>query len=88
MLSPRYLVPRMRASVVPSFNRRLYNSTSVLSHPTALHRAERAADLKAHPESATSQEKLADVKHNHHWTEENATQSEADVRWATCEIVP
>lgn len=83
MPSPRYLVPRMRASVVPSFlHRRLYNSTSVLSHPTALHRAERAADLKTHPESAISQEKLADVKHNHHWTEENATQSEADVRRA------
>ena len=70
----------MRATVVPSFNRRLYNSTPMLGYPTALHRAERAADLKAHPESGVSQEKLPDIKHNHHWTEENATASEADVR--------
>lgn len=60
---------------------RTYTTTPFRLYPTALHRAERAADLKAHPESALTQEKVPDRKHNHHWSEENATESEADVSY-------
>lgn len=55
-------------------------TTSRLFYPTALHRAQQEADVKKNPESAITQEKLEDVKPNHHWTEKNATESEADVR--------
>lgn len=58
---------------------RQYTPTLTQRYPTAIARAERAADLKKHPEAALTQEKLADVKGNRHWTEENATLSEADV---------
>jgi len=47
--------------------------------PTAIHRATEASDLAKYPESGVTQEKKADVKHNHHWTEANSTTSEADV---------
>lgn len=58
---------------------RTFTTSPRVSLPTALHRAQRASDLKAHPESATTQEKLPDKVHNRHWSEEKATQSEADV---------
>jgi hypothetical protein len=58
---------------------RQYTCTPIRSYPTAIARAERAADLKKHPESALTQEKLDDKKGNRHWSEENATLSEADV---------
>jgi hypothetical protein len=58
---------------------RLYTCSPIRSYPTAIARAERAADLKKHPESALTQEKLDDKKGNRHWSEENATLSEADV---------
>jgi len=64
----------------PNLGPRSLHTTTRLFYPTALHRAEQAADLKKNPESATTQQKLEDVKHNHHWSEKNATQSEADVR--------
>ena len=60
---------------------RHYHANATLSQPTALHRAIEASDLAKHPESAITQEKQADVKHNHHWTEANATTSEANVSW-------
>ncbi|OAG44068.1 hypothetical protein AYO21_01525 [Fonsecaea monophora] len=65
--------------VVPLGGIRQYTATRVTLLPTALARAERASDLKAHPESALTQEKLPDKKGNRHWSEENATLSEADV---------
>jgi len=65
-----------RSGAVPI---RHYSRTAICSYPTAIHRAERAADLKKHPESAVSQEPVGDRKHNHHWTEANATISEADI---------
>ncbi|ETI29497.1 hypothetical protein G647_01950, partial [Cladophialophora carrionii CBS 160.54] len=58
---------------------RCFTSSSRAFQPTAIHRAQRAADIKAHPESSVTQEKLPDKDHNRHWTEENATLSEADV---------
>ncbi|EXJ67068.1 uncharacterized protein A1O5_09714 [Cladophialophora psammophila CBS 110553] len=57
---------------------RCHTSSRISLAPTALHRAEKASDLKAHPESAFTQEKLPDKAGNRHWTEENATPSEAD----------
>jgi hypothetical protein len=63
----------------PNLGPRSLHTTTRLFYPTALHRAEQAADLKKNPESATTQQKLEDVKHNHHWAEKNATQSEANV---------
>ncbi|KIY02571.1 uncharacterized protein Z520_01036 [Fonsecaea multimorphosa CBS 102226] len=60
--------------------RRWYTTTRATRWPTALHRAEKASDLKAHPEAAATQEKLPDKKGNRHWTEENATLSEEDIR--------
>jgi hypothetical protein len=70
---PSKLVPTLRAQS------RSLATTPHHFQPTALHRAQREADLKAHPESALTQEKLPDQEHNRHWTEENATLSEADV---------
>jgi hypothetical protein len=58
---------------------RHYTASRISFQPTALHRAEEASDLKQHPESGVTQEKRKDVKHNHHWVEEDATTSEADV---------
>lgn len=58
---------------------RQYTCTPFRSYPTAIARAERAADLKKHPEAALTQQKLDDKKGNRHWSEENATLSEADV---------
>ena len=58
---------------------RYYHASPIFFRPTAIHRAGEAADLKRHPESGVTQEKRKDVKHDHHWTEENATASEADV---------
>jgi len=58
---------------------RQYTGTTIRGYPTAIARAERAADLKKHPESALTQQKLDDKKGNRHWTEDNATLSEADV---------
>ncbi|KAH0835301.1 hypothetical protein FOPE_04125 [Fonsecaea pedrosoi] len=66
--------------VVPLGGIRQYTATRVTLLPTALARAERASDLKAHPESALTQEKLPDKKGNRHWSEENATLSEADIK--------
>ena len=60
---------------------RHYSSNATLFQPTALHRATEASDLERYPGSGVTQEKQADVKHNHHWTETNATTSEADVSW-------
>jgi hypothetical protein len=69
-----------RRGLLPSVARfRHYTPNSALFQPTALHRATEASDLEKHPESGVTQEKQADVKHNHHWTEANATTSEADV---------
>jgi len=59
---------------------RHYTPNATLLQPTALHRAMEADDLDKHPENGVTQEKRADVKHNHHWTEANATTSEADVK--------
>ncbi|EXJ83967.1 hypothetical protein A1O3_04634 [Capronia epimyces CBS 606.96] len=70
----------MRGRGILSVATRHYTSTSRLLQPTALHRAEVAADLKAHPESQLTQEKLPDKKHSHHWEEANATESEADIK--------
>jgi hypothetical protein len=61
---------------------RHYTPSPIFFQPTALHRAQEASDLKQHPESGVTQEKRKDVKHDHHWVEENATTSEADVRSA------
>ncbi|KEF55755.1 uncharacterized protein A1O9_08506, partial [Exophiala aquamarina CBS 119918] len=58
---------------------RQYTCSAIRGYPTAIARAERAADLKKHPESALTQQKLEDKKGNRHWSEENATLSEADV---------
>ncbi len=58
---------------------RHYTPNTILLQPTALHRAMEASDLEKHPECGVTQEKQADVKHNNHWTEANATTSEADV---------
>lgn len=79
----------MRSAVCPALGLRLarsraapirhYSRTATCFYPTAIHRAEKAADLKKHPESAATQEQLEDRKHNHHWSEKNATISEADV---------
>jgi len=64
-----------------SFGRiRHYTPSLTFAQPTALHRAEQASDLKLHPESGVTQEKRKDIKHDHHWVEENATMSEADVK--------
>ncbi|KIW89009.1 uncharacterized protein Z519_10494 [Cladophialophora bantiana CBS 173.52] len=59
---------------------RCHTSSRISLAPTALHRAEKASDIKAHPESALTQEKLPDKPGNRHWTEENATPSEADIK--------
>lgn len=64
---------------ISSVTARSFTSNNRLFQPTALHRAEAAADRKAHPESQLTQEKLEDKKHSHHWEEANATPSEADV---------
>ncbi|EXJ79479.1 hypothetical protein A1O1_08743, partial [Capronia coronata CBS 617.96] len=69
----------VRGRCVPLTTTRQYASTPRLFQPTALHRAEAAADLKAHPESQLTQEKLPDKEHSHHWDDANATPSEADV---------
>ncbi|OAP58936.1 hypothetical protein AYL99_06233 [Fonsecaea erecta] len=70
-----------RSGSVPRLtSRNYYTPTRPARFPTALARAERASDLKAHPEAAVTQEKLPDKKGNRHWTEDNATVSEADIR--------
>lgn len=63
---------------------RQYTGSAIRGYPTAIARAERAADLKKHPESALTQQKLDDKKGNRHWSEENATLSEADVSSLPC----
>ncbi|KIW28568.1 uncharacterized protein PV07_08222 [Cladophialophora immunda] len=69
-----------RLTALTGLGIRRYTAGRIALAPTALHRAEKAADIKAHPESAATQEKLPDQKGNRHWTEENATVSEADVK--------
>ncbi|KAK5059684.1 hypothetical protein LTR84_009567 [Exophiala bonariae] len=79
-------LPRFTTSLrpTPTLNSQIqirqYTPTLTQRYPTAIARAERAADLKKHPEAALTQQKLADAKGNRHWTEENATLSEADIR--------
>ncbi|EXJ59664.1 hypothetical protein A1O7_03810, partial [Cladophialophora yegresii CBS 114405] len=77
MRLPNIFIPKARP--LPSTTVRCFTSSSRAFQPTALHRAQRAADIKAHPESSLTQEKLPDKTYNRHWTEENATPSEADV---------
>lgn len=77
----RSFLPSARRGHPSSFARlRYYTPSSALFRPTAIHRATEASDLAKHPECGVTQEKQADTKHNHHWTEENATASEADVK--------
>merc|ERR1712000_99350 len=64
----------------PSIISRYLSTTAVRARPTAISRAEKAADLKTHPESAMTQQKLPDRLGNRHWSEENATESEKDIR--------
>ncbi|KAK5200411.1 hypothetical protein LTR99_009210 [Exophiala xenobiotica] len=64
----------------PSTISRCLSSTAVRARPTAISRAEKAADLKTYPESAITQQKLPDGLGNRHWSEENATESEKDIR--------
>ncbi|ETN39093.1 uncharacterized protein HMPREF1541_05315 [Cyphellophora europaea CBS 101466] len=78
---PRRYHPTTSITTTSSYNSsiRLYSATAQRSLPTALARAGRAADLRSHPESGFTQEKLPDVKGMHHWDEGHATESEADV---------
>ncbi|KIX06899.1 uncharacterized protein Z518_04875 [Rhinocladiella mackenziei CBS 650.93] len=69
-----------KTRLVPIAAIRRYTASPIAFQPTAIHRAESAADLKKHPESGFTQEKLPDRKHSHHWSEENATISEADIK--------
>ena len=74
-----FLHATRRIQYVSVASLRHYTPNATLFQPTALHRAIEASDLEKHPESGVTQEKQADVKHNHHWTEANATTSEAEV---------
>jgi len=76
MRLPSSLIARPR---LPSVGARNFTTSLKSLQPTALHRAQREADLKAHPESSLTQEKLPDKGHNRHWSEEKATASEADI---------
>jgi len=67
------------ATTVVARRPRFYHASSAGRLPTAMARAERAADLKAHPEAAVAQEKVEDRPHNRHWSEDKATVSEADI---------
>jgi hypothetical protein len=83
MRLPNRFIPKVRVRPSPSTAVRCFASSSRSFQPTALHRAQKAADVKAHPESTLTQEKLPDKEHNRHWSEENATPSEADVSYIT-----
>ncbi len=77
-----YSLARSKGATAAGGAIRHYHPSPISQFPTAIARAERAADLKKHPEAAVTQEKAEDRNHNRHWSEEKATPSEADVSLA------